>query len=370
MSSKHNSVFICYRRDASSYMARAIFQDLRAHNYDVFMDVETLEAGNFDSILLNQIKARTHFLLLLAPGTLERCAEPDDWLRREIETALEADRNIILLFTEHFNFKQNSQYLTGNLTQLQRRNGINVPHDYFDAAMEKLRTRFLIERRDIRLATVPIDDAVIVEHKLAEAATEPPVKQDELTAEAHFNRGIDKSNMGDWMGAIEDWSAAIRLQPDYAEAYINRGVVRRSLGLHEAAIADYDQAIRLKPNDAEAYNNRGATRRSLGQYEAAIADYDQAIRLKPNYAGVYFNRANAHTKLGQYQAALADYDQAIHLQPDYIEVYYNRGVAYKNLAQYQKAIDDYQHYLDLGGGLIYGDQEEVEGWIRELKKLL
>ena len=50
---------------------------------------------------------------------------------------------------------------------------------------------------------------------------------------------------------------AIRLNPDDAEAYFNRGALKSDLGRMEEALLDYDEAIRLDPNYAQAYCNRG-----------------------------------------------------------------------------------------------------------------
>ena len=45
MPEEQKTVFISYRRKPASFIARAIFMDLRAHGYDVFMDVEDIDAG-------------------------------------------------------------------------------------------------------------------------------------------------------------------------------------------------------------------------------------------------------------------------------------------------------------------------------------
>ena len=50
--------------------------------------------------------------------------------------------------------------------------------------------------------------------------------------------------------AIIDYDKAIVLDPNYADAYYNRGNVKSELGQLEAAIEDYDKAICLKKNDA------------------------------------------------------------------------------------------------------------------------
>ena len=144
MAAPLSTVFLSYRRNVSSFIARAVFQDLRQHGYDVFMDVESIDSGQFEPIILAQIAARAYFLVLLTPGTLAGCQEPDDWLRREIEYAMELGRNIVPILVNDFRFDDNAlASLTGRLRDLPRYNGLPLPQDYFNEAMERLRTRFL-----------------------------------------------------------------------------------------------------------------------------------------------------------------------------------------------------------------------------------
>src|SRR5260221_3770634 len=140
-----NSVFISYRRNVSGYPARAVFQDLCFNGIKAFLDIESIDSGPFSSMIINQIMARPYFVLVLAPGSLERTTEPNDWLQHEIETAITANRVIIPLLTSGFDFTAPyaKPYLTGPLEQLPSLNAVNVPLDYFDEAMARLRTRFL-----------------------------------------------------------------------------------------------------------------------------------------------------------------------------------------------------------------------------------
>ena len=76
--------------------------------------------------------------------------------------------------------------------------------------------------------------------------------------------------------AIQDYTEAIRLDPQYAIAYRGRGVVYSDLGQHQRSIQDYDEAIRLDPLDADAYSNRGVAYSDLGQHELADRDFAKA----------------------------------------------------------------------------------------------
>ena len=162
-----------------------------------------------------------------------------------------------------------------------------------------------------------------------------------ISAETYFMWGNTKYDLGDYKGAITDYTHAIRLNPDYADVYNNRGLAKSDLGQHFAAIADYDIVIRLNPDYAGAYLNRGNVKSKLGQHFAAIADYDIVIRLNPDHATAYYNRGIAKHHLGQHFAAIADYDIAIRLNPDYADAYNNRGIAKSKLGQYFAAIADY-----------------------------
>ena len=163
----------------------AIFKALRAHDYDVFWDIESIDSGTFETLILNQIAARAHFLVVLTPGTLERTSQEGDWLRREIEHAIELKRNIVPVLMKGFNFRNESQYCTGKLAQLPRFNGLNIPVGYFDEAMLKLKTRFLKKPVQGSIVPAPESDRQVVEEKIQKAVESnpetipPPVETDE-----------------------------------------------------------------------------------------------------------------------------------------------------------------------------------------------
>ena len=161
-----------------------------------------------------------------------------------------------------------------------------------------------------------------------------------IPAETYFVWGYAKHELGNYNGAIADYTKAIRLKPDYAGVYALRGLAKQQLEQYPAAIADYNKAIRIKPDYAEVYNNRGLARHHLGQSFDAIADYNKAIRIKPDYAEAYGNRGLAKSNLGQHFAAIADCDKAIRIKPDFAQAYFGRGVVKTMLGQHYAAIAD------------------------------
>jgi len=392
------TVFISYRRTNAAW-ATAVYQNLTHHGYDVFFDFTGIGSGDFERVILENIKARAHFLILLTPSALERINNPGDWLRREIEYAMQQQRNIVPLFFEGFDFSAPTikTQLTGTLMELHHYNGLGVPAEYFDAAMDKLRTRHLDVPLDAVLhpASVQAVEAAITQQSAVKGA--PSVEVRELTAGEWFEKGFTAVDLdekvrdydkairlkpdyalayssrgnarqakGDLDGALRDYDEAIRLAPDYAVAYNNRGKARKAKGDLEGALKDYNETIRLQPDYANAYNRRGNARQAKGDLEGALKDYNEAIRLQPDYAKAYYNRGLARQAKFDFDGALKDYGQTIRLYSDYAKAYYNRGALLEHMGDYQAAAADFQRYLDLGAGRRDGDQTEVEARIRRL----
>lgn len=93
---EQRGVFLSYRRQQDETTARLIKQELSARGFDVFLDVDDLgPSPRFDERLLEEVGSRHGFVLLLSPGSLDRCADEQDWLRREIAHALDTGRRVV-----------------------------------------------------------------------------------------------------------------------------------------------------------------------------------------------------------------------------------------------------------------------------------
>jgi hypothetical protein len=136
------SVFISYRRQLSWSLAQLVHDHLKKHRFDTFIDVENLDSGEFPTKILREIEAREHFIVLLQPGSLDHIGEDGDWLRREIAHALARGRNVVPVTADGFELRRDLT-LPPDVAKLTEFNAVAIPPVYFDAAMERLRTRFL-----------------------------------------------------------------------------------------------------------------------------------------------------------------------------------------------------------------------------------
>ena len=293
------TIFISYRR-ANSPWARAIYQDLVSHGYDAFFDFQNINSGDFSQVIIENIKARAHFVLLLTPSALERCEDPNDWLRREIETAMDYKRNIVPVMLESFDFgsTNNSKVLTGRLEVLKNYNGIRIYSEYFDEGMSRLRDRYLNIPLDAVLHPVSNKVQKVTQEQQEAASSASQVDQLELSAQEWFEQGYKYGEANNHDEAIRCYTEAIRLNPNHAHAHNNRGFAYDKKGDIESAIEDYGLAIEIDPDSYYPYSNRGVVRYNQGDIDGALRDYNHWIRLQPENADAYLNRGLARCDQG------------------------------------------------------------------------
>ena len=88
-------VFISYRREGGKEFARSIKAALELRGYSVFLDFDELKDGIFDNRILEAIEVSPVFLFILSNGSLDRCINDDDWVRKEVEHAYNHGCHII-----------------------------------------------------------------------------------------------------------------------------------------------------------------------------------------------------------------------------------------------------------------------------------
>jgi tetratricopeptide (TPR) repeat protein len=83
----------------------------------------------------------------------------------------------------------------------------------------------------------------------------------------------------------------------------------------ERAIEHFSRAIELDPNFAEAYNQRAIASYLLEQYERSIEDCREAVRLMPCHFGAWSGMGHCHAHLGQPADAIRCYQKALKINP-------------------------------------------------------
>ncbi|BAY78480.1 TPR repeat-containing serine/threonine protein kinase [Nostoc linckia NIES-25] len=162
-----------------------------------------------------------------------------------------------------------------------------------------------------------------------------------------YQEGVNKYDIANYEGAVQDFSQLIELEPKNALAYNKRGDAYYRLGDYEQAQADSSQAILLNPEDANAYYDRGFALYELGKYKEAIADYTQAIKLNSQDAYAYYGRGLARVQIKDNKGALGDFTKAIAIKPEYTEAYLQRGILRRRLKLRQAAIQDFDKIIKI-----------------------
>jgi tetratricopeptide (TPR) repeat protein len=105
---------------------------------------------------------------------------------------------------------------------------------------------------------------------------------------------------------------------DKAAALSNRSVLYFKSANYNAAIEDSTAALKLDDTLTEAMVNRGASYMKLHRPRDAEANFSRALTKNPAHAEkIYFNRAMAREDMGDLNGAYADYAAAWKLAPEW-----------------------------------------------------
>lgn len=142
---EHYDIFISYRR-SSFETANLIATKLTMSGYSVFFDLETLRSGKFNEKLLEVIDGCKDFILILPPNALDRCVDEEDWVRREVEYAIQKGKNIIPVMLRGFEWPEESE-MPPLMRELPNYNALSAtdPNLFLDN-IERLKNKFLLSR--------------------------------------------------------------------------------------------------------------------------------------------------------------------------------------------------------------------------------
>ena len=300
MTQPDNTVFISYRRQVTQYLALTIREKLRERGYTVFWDQASIGAGLWSETILRGIESHWHFIVLLTHGTLDRCNEPGDWLRREVEHAITTKRNIIPLMVDCFSFRDAEKHLTGELGKLPNYQAVNFYIDYVDAGLEKLCRDFLICPQPKVIipplapapAPMPATEVLAGLPQIATALEIPTAKTLEteyLESLRHAEPTIDLDESARETKEIPIVAPQFSIQgpPTSPRPAPPAAIAEDTRATGEMAAAEPEELPTERLLAAEQLLIHAVDRQQRGDLAGAIADYTEALRLNPRLADTH-----------------------------------------------------------------------------------
>jgi len=125
-----------------------------------------------------------------------------------------------------------------------------------------------------------------------------------ISAQNYYEEGLARQEAGDTEGAVQSFTWAIQLSPDFALAYVARGTAYLAQGKLHRSLADADTALEADPASAAAYALRGETLRLLGRARPALEAFDQALALDPTLKAETFRSRWLAARTAHYASRL------------------------------------------------------------------
>jgi tetratricopeptide (TPR) repeat protein len=131
-------------------------------------------------------------------------------------------------------------------------------------------------------------------------------------AEDVIRLGIEAQEKGDAGVALEAYSKALEILPDFPVALLRRGSLRLMTGNPEMALKDFDTVIAGDPKDSRAYAYRGLCYQGMGLDEQAVEAFSTSIELKET-PSTFQCRGWSYRRMGKQELATEDFQRAVAL---------------------------------------------------------
>lgn len=160
--------------------------------------------------------------------------------------------------------------------------------------------------------------------------------------------------------ALADLNSALKIESKNAKLLNYRGLTLTEIALRikeneinkkpaadfaQKALTDFNNAIEIEPNNLTYFNGRGKLLLEFEFYKEAIADYQKSISIKPNpQAFAYLGLAKFNADEGD---GLDEFEKAIELDSKYAEAFYIRGTINKSVSLFDDALNDFDEAISL-----------------------
>ncbi len=135
------------------------------------------------------------------------------------------------------------------------------------------------------------------------------------------NRATLSFEKGDYVGAANDLTTRVEIDPENAEARAQRGQVYLKINQLDKAKKDLEIAKKLKPGDKSIQRNIEILKRKEIEQRKLKKDADQTLQKDPDNINALNQRAAASKNLGDYTAAVASAERVLQRDPDNPQAY-------------------------------------------------
>jgi tetratricopeptide (TPR) repeat protein len=191
------------------------------------------------------------------------------------------------------------------------------------------------------VATDPYEAALDLfrtsDFEAAEKAFGEVLKREPERAASLYYRALARDHLGRTAEAIEDLDMMISVKPQDFGAFLTRARLRLDVGNFRGALNDATIAIRLDTKHDGGWNMRGLARVALEQYDLALKDFERGLAIYPDREALY-GRAEAHLWLGHAEKARELYAALQAGTPDDPRATKGLGTAQVQLLQFTDAV--------------------------------
>jgi len=169
-------------------------------------------------------------------------------------------------------------------------------------------------------------------------------------SESHFLLGSFAAQAGRWDEAVQQYLAAVAIDPGYLEAQLNLSDAALKAGRPDVAQEHLRAVLAIQPENAQAWNVLGLLLDQQGESPAALEHLDHAVQLAPTDPRIRLNRALALIHLARADEAQAELEEALRLDPAYAKAHFNLGLLLLQRGRNAEGIEHLRRALEIEPG--------------------
>lgn len=185
--------------------------------------------------------------------------------------------------------------------------------------------------REHALAALSGDDVEARRAAVVELGKVGDMADADVLLEALFDEDEGVRSLAE--GAV--WRVWSRSGDAQADALLERGVRSMDGGRMGAAVDDFTRAIEIRPEFAEGWNKRATAYYLMGDLDQSLHDCDEVMRRNPNHFGALSGYGLIYVRRGELERALEYFERALAINP--------------NMQGVQQSIDLIQYRLGKAG---------------------